>query len=165
MAPVNHIPETVHEVQIYPAVKMNLCLLLMATAASSSVYNSPLQVASWLTDMGLNIYSSECKRWNKSGRQILEASQQEIDKELRIANPLHRKKLHLALEGKLSYYYHVTFTTMHRVSILVIATKTFLAIHNTFLGCSEASLEQCPAFFCFGWFSSHLKQKEANILV
>ena len=102
MAPVNHIPETVHEVQIYPAVKMNLCLLLMATASSSSVYNSPLQVASWLTDMGLNIYSSECKRWNKSGRQILEASQQEIDKELRIANPLHRKKLHLALEGKLS---------------------------------------------------------------
>ena len=85
-------------------LKMNPDLLLMTTAASSSVYNSPLQVASWLTDMGLNIYSSECKRWNKSGRQILEASQQEIDKELRIANPLHRKKLHLALEGKLSYY-------------------------------------------------------------
>ena len=68
LASVNHIPETVHEVQIYPAVKMNLCLLLMATAASSSVYNSPSQVASWLTDMGLHIYSSECKRWNKSGR-------------------------------------------------------------------------------------------------
>jgi len=53
----------------------------------------------WLNNMGLNIYASECRRWNKTGKQILEASSQEVDKELRICNPLHRKKLHLALEG------------------------------------------------------------------
>ncbi|XP_049809629.1 liprin-beta-1 isoform X3 [Schistocerca nitens] len=54
-------------------------------------------VARWLTEMGLECYAIEAKRWVKSGAQLLAASQQEIEKELGIKNPLHRKKLLLAL--------------------------------------------------------------------
>ena len=84
--------------------------------------------------MGLHIYSSECKRWNKSGRQILEASQQEIDKELRIANPLHRKKLHLALEGKLPYYHMLLLQKCTESLAWRLRQKDFLAEYGAFSG-------------------------------
>ncbi|XP_067935750.1 liprin-beta-2-like isoform X2 [Watersipora subatra] len=60
------------------------------------------EVARWLNNMGLSLYSAECRRWNRTGKQLLEANHQEVDKELRIHNPLHRKKLHLALEAERS---------------------------------------------------------------
>ncbi|XP_075214316.1 liprin-beta 1 isoform X2 [Lycorma delicatula] len=54
-------------------------------------------LCTWLTEMGLDYCNSEARRWLKSGTQLLSATSQEIDKELGIKNPLHRKKLHLAL--------------------------------------------------------------------
>ncbi|XP_046672615.1 liprin-beta-1-like isoform X4 [Homalodisca vitripennis] len=54
------------------------------------------QVCEWLTEMGLDCVV-EYKRWGKNGAQLLQASSQDIDKELALKNPLHRKKLHLAL--------------------------------------------------------------------
>ncbi|XP_039280799.1 liprin-beta-2 isoform X3 [Nilaparvata lugens] len=54
-------------------------------------------LCAWLTDLGLDYCATEAKRWIKSGTQLLNATQSEVDKELAIKNPLHRKKLHLAL--------------------------------------------------------------------
>lgn len=61
----------------------------------------------WFNEIGLNMYAAEFKRWNKTGAELLAAVPQEIDKELRICNPLHRKKLHLALEGLINNNYHL----------------------------------------------------------
>lgn len=57
-------------------------------------------VASWLHDMGLHLYVCEVQRWNVRGQQLLDAPATEIEKELGIKNPLHKKKLILALEAK-----------------------------------------------------------------
>ncbi|RZF38546.1 hypothetical protein LSTR_LSTR006141 [Laodelphax striatellus] len=54
-------------------------------------------LCAWLTELGLDYCATEAKRWIKSGTQLLNATQSEIDKELGIKNPLHRKKLHVAL--------------------------------------------------------------------
>ncbi|XP_045029455.1 liprin-beta-2 isoform X1 [Daphnia magna] len=57
-------------------------------------------IASWLHDMGLHLYVSEVQRWNCRGQQLLEAQVAEIEKELSVKHPLHKKKLILALEAK-----------------------------------------------------------------
>lgn len=57
-------------------------------------------VAAWLHDMGLHLYISEVQRWNCRGQQLLDAPANEIEKELCIKNPMHKKKLILALESK-----------------------------------------------------------------
>ncbi|KAJ8950861.1 hypothetical protein NQ318_011157, partial [Aromia moschata] len=54
-------------------------------------------ICDWLQDLGLDNYVADAKRWIKSGQQLQEASINEIEKELNIKNPLHRKKLQLAL--------------------------------------------------------------------
>ncbi|XP_049825981.1 liprin-beta-1 isoform X4 [Aethina tumida] len=54
-------------------------------------------VCDWLQDLGLDQYITEAKRFVKSGQQLQETSINEIEKELNIKNPLHRKKLQLAL--------------------------------------------------------------------
>lgn len=54
-------------------------------------------VCDWLQDLGLDSYIIEAKRWIQSGQQLQEASISEIEKELCIKNPLHRKKLQLAI--------------------------------------------------------------------
>lgn len=45
----------------------------------------------------MDSYISEAKRWIENGQQLQEASISEIEKELNLKNPLHRKKLQLAL--------------------------------------------------------------------
>lgn len=50
--------------------------------------------------MGLHLYVSEVQRWNCRGQQLLEAPVAEIEKELSVKHPLHKKKLILALEAK-----------------------------------------------------------------
>jgi len=57
-------------------------------------------VAAWLHDMGLHLYISEVQRWNCRGQQLLDAPANEIEKELCVKNPMHKKKLILALESK-----------------------------------------------------------------
>ncbi|KFW06069.1 Liprin-beta-1, partial [Eurypyga helias] len=73
------------------------------------------QVCSWLQDQGLGSYISHGKHWILSGQTLLQASQQDLEKELGIKHPLHRKKLQLALQalgseeennhGKLDYHW------------------------------------------------------------
>ncbi|KAM6425520.1 liprin-beta-1 isoform 7-T7 [Rhynochetos jubatus] len=73
------------------------------------------QVCNWLQDQGLGSYMSHGKHWILSGQTLLQASQQDLEKELGIKHPLHRKKLQLALQalgseeennhGKLDYHW------------------------------------------------------------
>ncbi|XP_019920798.3 liprin-beta-1 isoform X7 [Magallana gigas] len=56
------------------------------------------RVCLWLNDLGLNMYLMDCRRWVKNGEQLLRATQHEIEKELGVKHPLHRKKLQLALQ-------------------------------------------------------------------
>ncbi|XP_010002436.1 PREDICTED: liprin-beta-1 isoform X3 [Chaetura pelagica] len=73
------------------------------------------QVCNWLQDQGLGSYINNGKHWILSGQTLLQASQQDLEKELGIKHPLHRKKLQLALQalgseeennhGKLDYHW------------------------------------------------------------
>ncbi|XP_045144331.1 liprin-beta-1 isoform X3 [Echinops telfairi] len=57
------------------------------------------QVCSWLVDQGLGSYLNSGKHWIVSGQTLLQASQQDLEKELGIKHSLHRKKLQLALQA------------------------------------------------------------------
>ncbi|NXM78003.1 LIPB1 protein, partial [Serilophus lunatus] len=73
------------------------------------------QVCNWLQDQGLGTYINNGRQWILSGQTLLQASQQDLEKELGIKHPLHRKKLQLALQalgseeennhGKLDYHW------------------------------------------------------------
>ncbi|KYO26349.1 liprin-beta-2 isoform A [Alligator mississippiensis] len=73
------------------------------------------KVCNWLQDQGLGSYINNGKHWILSGQTLLQASQQDLEKELGIKHPLHRKKLQLALQalgseeennhGKLDYHW------------------------------------------------------------
>ncbi|XP_045410089.1 liprin-beta-1 isoform X5 [Lemur catta] len=57
------------------------------------------QVCSWLVEQGLGFYLNSGKHWITSGQTLLQASQQDLEKELGIKHSLHRKKLQLALQA------------------------------------------------------------------
>ncbi|XP_067906308.1 liprin-beta-1b isoform X2 [Heterodontus francisci] len=57
------------------------------------------QVCNWLHDQGLGMYVGASKSWITSGQTLLHASQQDLERELGIKHPLHRKKLQLALQA------------------------------------------------------------------
>ncbi|XP_064634514.1 liprin-beta-1-like isoform X5 [Lineus longissimus] len=57
------------------------------------------RVGAWLHALGLNMYVSACRKWVKNGEQLLKASPHDFEKELGMKHPLHRKKLHLALQA------------------------------------------------------------------
>lgn len=57
------------------------------------------QVSSWLVEQGLGSYLNSGKHWIASGQTLLQASQQDLEKELGIKHALHRKKLQLALQA------------------------------------------------------------------
>ncbi|XP_045176119.1 liprin-beta-1-like isoform X3 [Mercenaria mercenaria] len=57
------------------------------------------RIVSWFNEIGLNMYLAELRRWCRNGDQLLKASPHELEKELNIRNPLHRKKLQLALQA------------------------------------------------------------------
>ncbi|XP_058937519.1 liprin-beta-1 isoform X2 [Kogia breviceps] len=57
------------------------------------------QVCNWLVEQGLGSYLNSGKRWIASGQTLLQASQQDLEKELGIKHSLHRKKLQLALQA------------------------------------------------------------------
>nr|XP_055030168.1 liprin-beta-1b isoform X8 [Misgurnus anguillicaudatus] len=73
------------------------------------------QVCDWMQEQGLGLYVGMSKQWISSGQTLLQASQQDLEKELGIKHPLHRKKLQLALQalgseeddnkGKLDYHW------------------------------------------------------------
>ncbi|XP_076965429.1 liprin-beta-1 isoform X8 [Callospermophilus lateralis] len=57
------------------------------------------QVCNWLAEQGLGSYLNSGKHWIVSGQTLLQASQQDLEKELGIKHSLHRKKLQLALQA------------------------------------------------------------------
>ncbi|XP_013361386.1 PREDICTED: liprin-beta-1 isoform X2 [Chinchilla lanigera] len=57
------------------------------------------QVCTWLVEQGLGSYLNSGKHWIASGQTLLQASQQDLEKELGIRHSLHRKKLQLALQA------------------------------------------------------------------
>ncbi|XP_070762825.1 liprin-beta-1b isoform X1 [Enoplosus armatus] len=57
------------------------------------------QVCDWLQDQGLGLYVNMARVWISYGQTLLQASQQDLERELGIKHPLHRKKLQLALQA------------------------------------------------------------------
>ncbi|KAM3588175.1 uncharacterized protein V6R79_023579 [Siganus canaliculatus] len=57
------------------------------------------EVCSWLHEQGLGLYVAQCQSWIRSGQTLLQASQHDLEKELCMKQPLHRKKLQLALQA------------------------------------------------------------------
>ncbi|XP_014839562.1 PREDICTED: liprin-beta-1 isoform X5 [Poecilia mexicana] len=57
------------------------------------------QVCDWLQEQGLGLYVNMARVWIHSGQTLLQASQQDLERELGIKQPLHRKKLQLALQA------------------------------------------------------------------
>ncbi|CAL8356990.1 unnamed protein product [Lota lota] len=57
------------------------------------------KVCEWLKDQGLGLYGNMARGWISSGQTLLQASQQDLERELGIKHPLHRKKLQLALQA------------------------------------------------------------------
>ncbi|XP_040885895.1 liprin-beta-1 isoform X2 [Toxotes jaculatrix] len=57
------------------------------------------EVFSWLHEQGLGLYAAQGQSWIKSGQTLLQASQHDLEKELGMKQPLHRKKLQLALQA------------------------------------------------------------------
>ncbi|XP_055365419.1 liprin-beta-2b isoform X9 [Betta splendens] len=55
------------------------------------------QVCGWLEDIGLGQYSILACHWVTSGETLVSATPQDFEKELAMKNPLHRKKLQLAI--------------------------------------------------------------------
>ncbi|CAM9114606.1 unnamed protein product, partial [Lampetra planeri] len=55
------------------------------------------QVCAWLEDIGLGQYSLLARHWVTGGQTLLSATPQDLEKEMAIKNPLHRKKLQLAV--------------------------------------------------------------------
>lgn len=61
---------------------------------------SEQEVAIWLNDMGLACYEDDCRKWLKSNPAIcfFTVSPVDIEKELNLKSPLHRKKIMLAVD-------------------------------------------------------------------
>uniref|UniRef100_A0A3Q3N1J7 PPFIA binding protein 2a n=1 Tax=Mastacembelus armatus TaxID=205130 RepID=A0A3Q3N1J7_9TELE len=57
------------------------------------------QVCGWLEDYGLGQYVSLTRQWVENGQTLLSATPQDFEKEMGMKNPLHRKKLQLALSA------------------------------------------------------------------
>ncbi|XP_072519435.1 liprin-beta-2b isoform X6 [Salminus brasiliensis] len=80
-------------------------LACMGTADSARDTNTPFskwscdQVCAWLEDYGLGQYTPLAKQWVSSGQTLLSASPHDLEKELGMKHPLHRKKLQLALHS------------------------------------------------------------------
>ncbi|KAM6158674.1 liprin-beta-2 isoform 2-T2 [Rhynchocyon petersi] len=57
------------------------------------------RVCAWLEDFGLGQYVMFARQWVTSGHTLLTATPQDMEKELGIKHPLHRKKLVLAVKA------------------------------------------------------------------
>ncbi|XP_034044770.1 liprin-beta-2 isoform X2 [Thalassophryne amazonica] len=57
------------------------------------------QVCGWLEDYGLGQYVNLTRQWVENGQMLLSATPQDFEKEMGMKNPLHRKKLQLAMKS------------------------------------------------------------------
>ncbi|KAM6464772.1 liprin-beta-2 isoform 8-T9 [Liasis olivaceus] len=75
------------------------------TKGQKSDHNAPFaqwgteRVCNWLEDFGLGQYVIFARQWVTSGHTLLTATPQDMEKELGIKHPLHRKKLVLAVKA------------------------------------------------------------------
>ncbi|NXH66235.1 LIPB2 protein, partial [Hydrobates tethys] len=75
------------------------------TKGQKSDYNAPFaqwsteRVCNWLEDFGLGQYIIFARQWVTSGHTLLTATPQDMEKEMGIKHPLHRKKLVLAIKS------------------------------------------------------------------
>ncbi|NXX78736.1 LIPB2 protein, partial [Urocolius indicus] len=75
------------------------------TKGQKSDYNAPFaqwsteRVCNWLEDFGLSQYVIFARQWVTSGHTLLTATPQDMEKEMGIKHPLHRKKLVLAIKS------------------------------------------------------------------
>ncbi|XP_063188554.1 liprin-beta-2 isoform X9 [Chroicocephalus ridibundus] len=75
------------------------------TKGQKSDYNAPFaqwsteRVCNWLEDFGLGQYVIFARQWVTSGHTLLTATPQDMEKEMGIKHPLHRKKLVLAIKS------------------------------------------------------------------
>ncbi|XP_075898661.1 liprin-beta-2b isoform X4 [Nelusetta ayraudi] len=56
------------------------------------------QVCDWLEEIGLSQYSILARHWVSGGQTLLSATPHDLERELGMKNPLHRKKLQLAIK-------------------------------------------------------------------
>uniref|UniRef100_A0A8C4H639 PPFIA binding protein 2a n=1 Tax=Dicentrarchus labrax TaxID=13489 RepID=A0A8C4H639_DICLA len=68
-------------------------------AVQSDVPWTKGQVCGWLEDYGLGQYVNLTRQWVENGQTLLSATPQDFEKEMGMKNPLHRKKLQLALNA------------------------------------------------------------------
>ncbi|XP_017754486.1 PREDICTED: liprin-beta-1 isoform X1 [Eufriesea mexicana] len=73
---------------------------IQSISQKSLIELSMEEIGDWLTNLGLECYSGELRRWGATGAKLLECSQQQMEKELEIKNVLHRKKLLYAIESE-----------------------------------------------------------------
>ncbi|KRY40571.1 Liprin-beta [Trichinella spiralis] len=57
------------------------------------------QLSEWLCELGLSCYITDCRRSIQSGRHLINMSDVEVEKILGMKNPLHRKRLKIALSA------------------------------------------------------------------
>lgn len=57
------------------------------------------EICGWFESLGLELYIGNCKRWLENGGTLLKATNHDIEKDLGISNPLHKKKLLLSLQA------------------------------------------------------------------
>ncbi|NXO15136.1 LIPB2 protein, partial [Oriolus oriolus] len=75
------------------------------TKGQKSDHNAPFaqwsteRVCNWLEDFGLGQYVIFARQWVMSGHTLLTATPQDMEKEMGIKHPLHRKKLVLAIKA------------------------------------------------------------------
>ncbi|XP_055902501.1 liprin-beta-1 [Eupeodes corollae] len=71
---------------------------MMSSAKPYSDWNCN-DICNWLCDMGLGCYEEDCRKWLKSNFSLrfFETSPIDIEKELNLKSPLHRKKITLAI--------------------------------------------------------------------
>ncbi|XP_052550293.1 liprin-beta-2 isoform X3 [Tympanuchus pallidicinctus] len=75
------------------------------TKGQKNDYNAPFaqwsteRVCNWLEDFGLGQYVIFARQWVTSGHTLLTATPQDMEKEMGIKHPLHRKKLVLAIKS------------------------------------------------------------------
>ncbi|XP_039503848.1 liprin-beta-2b isoform X6 [Pimephales promelas] len=80
-------------------------LACLGIGSSARDMNAPFskwscdQVCAWLEDTGMGQYVNMARQWGTSGQTLLSASPQDVEKDLGIKHPLHRKKLQLALRS------------------------------------------------------------------
>ena len=93
-------------------------------------------VLSWLDDLGLGQYSSQCGRVITCGQDLLKASPAQLERDMGLKNPLHRKKLQLALQVHLARPY--SFKNMFENETYVSECKTQFGKNALLVSLSEA---------------------------